>query len=115
MPSRASFEWNGDKILERVTEAARKGVDDTTQATDDVATASHWWANRTGNLERNIVTEPAVVEGSRVVGKVGATTMRKGKRTGWYGLFLEYKLPWLRPAADETFPTLATRIRERLK
>lgn len=116
MPSRVSFEWNGDRILERVTEATRTAIDDTTQAADDVASTSHWWRNRTGYGEAHIVTEAAKVDGSTVRGTVGATySGTKGVRSAFYLLFLEYKTPFLRPAGDATFPTLADRIREKLK
>lgn len=115
MASKARLEWNGDKIIERVAEAARLAIDDTTEAADVDASASHWWKNRTGNLELNIVTQNARIVGSRVIGAFGYTTMKRGKRTGWYGLFHEYKQPTLRPAADRVFPTLAARIRRRLE
>jgi hypothetical protein len=116
MPSRARLTWNGDALIARVEEAAMAAIDDTTRATDDVATNAHWWRNRTGDYgERHIVTEQAVVEDDRVRGRVGATySGQKGVRSFFYALFLEYKLPWLRPAADITFPTLAERIRRRL-
>lgn len=115
MTSRARLEWNGDNLLERVAEAARKSINETLTEADADASASHWWLNRTGNLEENIVTEDARVEGSRVIGRFGTTTMRRGRRTGWYGLFLEYQTPFLRPAADRVFPTLAAKIARRLR
>lgn len=115
MTSRARLDWNGDKLIERVAEAARASIDETLAEADTDASASHWWLNRTSNLELNIVTEDAKVEGLRVSGRFGTTTMRRGRRTGWYGLFLEYKTPFLRPAADRVFPTLAAKIARRLK
>lgn len=115
MPSRARLEWNGDRLVEQLAEAARASIDETLGEADADASATHWWRNRTGNLEMNIVTEAAKVEGVRVLGRFGYTTMKRGARTGWYGLFHEYKLPTLRPAADRTFPTLASKIARRLK
>lgn len=115
MASRARLNWNGDKVTANLAEAARVAINETTQATDDDATSSHWWSNRTGYLERKILTEPARFEGNRVIGRVGATNSgQKGVRSAFYGLFLELKLPWLRPAGDRQFPTLAARIRRRL-
>lgn len=114
MASRARLEWNGDDIIARVVEAARQAIDETLDEADAEASAAHWWRNRTGNLELKIVTEHARRVGSRVTGRFGTTTMKKGRRTGFYGLFLEYKTPFLRPAADRTFPTLAAKIRRRL-
>lgn len=116
MPSHVEFEWNGDKLLEQVTEAARVAVNDVTDDTDTVASNAHWWKNRTGYGEAHIETEAAKVEGSTVTGKVGATySGTKGVRSAFYLLFLEYKTPFLRPAGDATFPTLAARIKERLR
>jgi hypothetical protein len=115
MANRASLVWNGDAVLARVTEAARVSIDETLREADLDATASHWWRNRTGNLELNIVTEPAKIVGPVISGRFGYTySGKKGVRSGFYGLFLEMKMPVLRPAADRTFPTLAAKIRARL-
>lgn len=115
MPSRASLQWDGDKLIEQIVEAARRGVNDVLDDTDTVASNSHWWVNRTGYGEAHIETEPAKVEGSTVAGKVGATYGHgvKGVRSAFYLLFLEYKTPFLRPAGDVTFPTLPARIERR--
>lgn len=115
MPSRARLDWNGDKLVEQLAEAARAAIDETLDEADADASASHWWVNRTGNLEENIVTEAATVEGTRVIGRFGTTMQKRGRRTGFYGLFLEYDTPFLRPAADRTFPTLASKIARRMK
>ncbi|SRR6266404_376461 len=113
--SRAKLNWNGDKVIANVAEAARVSINETLRATDEDATTSHWWHNRTGYLERKILVDRARFHGDRVVGRVGATNSgQKGVRSAFYGLFLEYRLPWLRPAADRQFPTLAARIRGRL-
>lgn len=114
MASKTQLEWNGDELVGRLAAAARVAIDETLKEADTEASASHWWRNRTGNLELNIVTEPAKIIGARVVGRFGTTRSQKGKRTGFYGLFLEYKTPFLRPAADITFPRLGDKIRRRL-
>jgi len=115
MPSHARLDWNGDKLLERVTEAARVSIDETLREADLDASASHWWRNRSGYGEAHILVEDAKVEGTRVSGSVGATySGQKGVRSAFYLLFLEYRTPWLRPAGDVTFPGLASKIRRRL-
>lgn len=110
------LDWDGERLLARVREATRQGINDTTAEAARVAQTGHWWNNRTGNLERNVITERAHRFGKRIVGRFGATySGQKGVRSGFYGLFLEMKIPWLRPAADEVFPTLAANIRRRMK
>jgi len=106
MGSESTFVWFGERILERKLEAARLAIDDITDEAALDAAGSHWWKNRTGNLEENIVAEPAKREGSAVTGKFGST-----EGAGFYGLFLERRTPFLRPAADRTFPRLAAMIR----
>jgi hypothetical protein len=116
------MEWNGDAIEARVDRAVRAGIDDTTQDIDDDATVSHWWENRdlkryktpAGFLEREIVTTPSFVDGDRIVGRVGVRYSGEPKvKTAFYGLFLEYKQPWLRPAFDRQAHRLAMHIRDR--
>jgi len=114
MANRATLVWNGPAVLARVAEAARVSIDETLQAADADASASHWWQNRTGNLESDIVTEDAKIVGPIVSGRFGTTHGGKGVRSGFYGLFLEYRTPFLRPAADRNFPKLAAKIRARL-
>lgn len=119
MTSKARLDWRGEELVAKVAKATRGAIDETLDEADADASNSHWWLNRSGNLELNIVTERAQILVSRgytrVRGSFGYTTMKRGKRTGWYGLFHEYRLPTLRPAADRTFPTLAARIRRRLE
>ena len=117
MASRAKMDWNGDRLSQKVAQASRLAIDETLREADADATASHWWKNRTGNLEIQIVTERAHrIPGNRIAGRFGTTYFggKKGKRSGFYGLFLEYRRPFLRPAADRTFPRLADKIRRRL-
>jgi hypothetical protein len=108
--------WNGDKLLERVARAAAEAIDETTAATQADAETTHWWTPRHARgLESQLRTEAAVADGSRIIGRVGVTySGQKGVRSGFYGLFLETKTPWLRPAGDRNFPTLAARIARRL-
>ena len=115
MASSARLDWNGEDLLFRVAEAARVSIDEVTAEADADASASHSWVDRTDQLEEEIVTEDAHMVGSRVVGRFGTT-----RRRGFYGLFHEegttheFARPFLRPAADRTFPTLAEKIRRKL-
>lgn len=100
-------DWRAQQIVERLLEAAREAIDETTAAAAQQAAvaASH----RTGRLAEETISEPAVVEGGKARGKFGST-----RRRGFYGLFLERRRPFLRPAADAVFPTLARRIKGRM-
>lgn len=108
MASRAKLDWNGDRFRERVRIAAEAAVNETVDDAADDARTSHWWRNRTGQLESELVVEHTHGAESPTA-KFGTT-----RRRGFYGLFLEYKTPFLRPAADRHFSTLAEKIRRRL-
>jgi hypothetical protein len=103
------IDWRGTYVLESVRRATQAAVDDTTKDAAAVAKASHWWAARTGDLTGQIVNEPARRFGPKIRGRFGSTKTR-----GFYGLFLERRTPFLRPASDIVFRTLAGRIRRRL-
>lgn len=109
MPS----EWNGDALVERVRQAVIESIDETTQAAAADAEADHWWLARKGEdgLEGQIITEPASLHGDTASGRFGTTQ----RSTGFFGLFLEYKRPFIRPAADRNFPAVIDRIREKLR
>ena len=100
--------WHGDEIVARIERAAREAIDETTADAAEDAKGSHWWAVGRGQLGDEIKSEPARREGHEIVGKFGTT-----QRRGFYGLFLERRTPFLRPAADRVFPQLAQRIRRR--
>lgn len=117
--SNVTFEWNGDRLIERVERAAREGVNETVDDARDDARATHTWKPSTrwpSDLETQIVSEHAHGADPNPTGKFGYT-----RRKGFYGLFHEegtvheHMFPALRPAADRVFPTLAARIREKLK
>jgi hypothetical protein len=116
MPSRARVTWNGDALLKRVRAAAVASVNETVDVARDDARASHEWVNRKGQLEEEIVSEHATVDEPNPTASFGTT-----RRRGFYGLFHEegtvheHERPFLRPAADRAFPTLAGRIRRRLR
>lgn len=101
--------WHGDEIAARIERATRAAIDETTAEAAEDAKGSHWWQVGHGQLGGEIKSEPAERVGREVVGKFGTT-----QRRGFYGLFLERRTPFLRPAADRAFPELRKRIRRRL-
>jgi len=115
MPSRARLDWRADAVIRRMHAAAAASVNDTVDAARDDAAASHVWLSRTGQLEEEIVSEHADPADPNPTARFGTT-----RRRGFYGLFHEegttheFARPFLRPAADLAFPTLAGRIRRRL-
>lgn len=103
--------WRGPQVAARVEAATKQAIDAITERAAEDAQANHWWQNRTGELESNIIAEPAERRADgRVVGRFG-TSLR---REGFYGLFLERRQPFLRPAADRNFPALPLEIRARM-
>jgi hypothetical protein len=105
------LDWKGPQIKARVERATLQAIDDCTEAAAKDAQTSHWWRNRSGDLQGNIIAETAkVMPNGHRRGRFGSS-LRKG---GFYGLFLERKRPFLRPAADREFPKLARTIRRRL-
>lgn len=101
--------WNGDKIVQKVKSAAAEAIDETTQAAADVAKESHWWSAETERLEEQTISERAIIKTFEVNGRFGTT-----ERLGFYGLILERRSGFLRPAADSEFPKLAGRIAEKM-
>lgn len=114
--SRVRVEWNGDKLVALLQEAAVAGVNDTVDRAAEEARGSHEWLNRTGQLEEEIVTEHAKPGTLQPTASFGTTRGR-----GFYGLFHEegtsheFARPFLRPAADVWFPGLAGAIRRRFR
>lgn len=101
--------WKGDEVLARVKRAIPEAIDETTQEAAEHAKSEHWWQSH-GHLVGEIVNEPAQRHGTKVTGKFGST-----QRRGFYGLFLEYREPFLRPAADATFHKLAGKIKRKIR
>jgi len=101
--------WYGDRILDKVQKASVEAIDEVLEDTAKDAASNHWWASRSGNLEGAIVAEAAERTPRGARGRFGST-----QHEGFYGLFLERKTPFLRPAADRQFPKLAAAIKRRL-
>jgi len=112
--SRVRFEWNGDALIERARRASVGAVNDVVDHARDDAKASHVWVNRTGQLEDELISEHADPAAQNPTARFGTTSRR-----GFYGLFHEegtiheFSRPFLRPAADRWFGTLADEIRRR--
>ena len=103
-------EWNGPEIERKIQRASMEAIDEITEEAAHDAGGSHWWRSSSGRLEANIVNEAADATATGARGRFGST-----QRGGFYGLFLERKTPFLRPAADRHFPKLASAIRRRMK
>lgn len=109
------------KVEENVIAAAKKAATDTVAAAAKEAkdtrmdlpahsAAGHPWYGVSPRVESAVDSTEAKADGQTVSASFGAT-----KRRGDYGLMLERMNPYLRPAADKTFPTFAGRIREHLE
>jgi hypothetical protein len=105
------LDWKGDDLKRKLDRIVPEAIDETTQEAAEHAQRSHWWQKRRARgLESEIVTQSARRIGGVWTGAFGATA-----GAGFYGLFLERKSPFLRPAADATFHNVITRIRRHLK
>lgn len=107
-----TLNWKGRAVETAVMTAAREAINETTEAAAEAAKRSHWWGRWSGRLEgAEIKYEYARKTGpNRYTGKFGATRIR-----GFYGLILEHKTPFLRPAADQEFPKVTQRIKARIR
>lgn len=100
-------QWNGPAIARQMREAQRHGIDETLQTA--ALQASDIAPYDTGFLASTIEAQPAVQEGSRVVG-------RWGNWTALYTFFVEVGARgrpgryFLRRTADEQYPKLGQRI-----
>lgn len=114
------LDWSGADVLTKVVKATMEGIDDTTAAAAEDArgttmdlpphvAAGHPWYGLSPRVENEVSSEPAKPSGPATIsGRFGAT-----KRRGDYAFFLERLHPYLRPAADRHFPSLAENIRKR--
>jgi len=118
--SKVTFEWHGERLVERVEHAAHAAVNDTVDEARDDAKATHTWNPSTrflSDLETQIVSEHAE-PGPNPTAAFGYT-----RRKGFYGLFHEestvheHEYPALSPAADRAFSKekLVAKIKEKLK
>lgn len=100
--------WRGAEISAAMRERTRVAIDETLELTAQEIVKGRWWeSHRASGLVSEVKVEEARIRGPIVSGKVGTT-----KRRGFYGLFLEREKPFIRPAGDKVFPTLALRLRK---
>lgn len=99
--------WLGDKLKERVVEAAKAAIDETTEEAADYARTHHpGWHTVTGTAEGSIGTNSARELKGKIRGNVTG-----GDGEAFYLMILEVKNgAALRTAADVVFP----RVQERL-
>lgn len=130
-----SLVWHGDAITEKMRAAQKAGVNATMGAAVVHAKGHHNWQNRTGVLEGGIdVVDYARQDQAGVVGTWGVRDVRYalihelgGVVTAKNARALKIPMPdgsfrfvksvtiparpYLRPAADQVYPSLAARIR----
>lgn len=116
-----SLRWDGDKVMKRVRNAAKAGIDDTMAAAVLYAKENHPFQNRTSTLEGSIQIETYATErgADEVYGRWGSLDVVYALRIefGFQGkdslgrAFNQRAYPFLRPAADAEYPKLAKRIR----
>jgi hypothetical protein len=130
----SNLNWNGDAITARLKAAQIEGINGTMGACVNQAKRSHAWQNRSGILEGGIgIVEFAEPAGSGVRGVWGVQDVRYalihelgGVITPLVAKVLAFELngqlvfarsvtiparPYLRPAADAIYPSLARRIK----
>ena len=132
--ARQSLVWHGEAITEKMRAAQLAGVNSTMGACVVHAKNNHSWQNRTGVLEGGInVIDYAREEGPGVVGTWGVFDVRYALIHELGGTITAKKAkalaipvadgvrfvksvniparPYLRPAGDQVYPSLASRIR----
>ena len=104
--------WLGDELRKATTQASKRAIDRTTEATAEHARANHpGWRSITGTAEGSITTSPARLQAKRIRGSVGG-----GADEAFYLLILEFKNgSALRNAADVHFPAVQQRLREEFR
>ena len=130
-----SLVWKGKAVTERMRAAQIAGVNATIGACVVEAKNSHAWKNRTGILEGGIdIVDYAAVDGAGVQGVWGVRDVRYALIHELGGTIVATRAkalaipqpdgsvrfvksvtipprPYLRPAADKLYPSLAGRIR----
>ncbi len=128
-----AVKWLGAAVTERLRQAQITGVNGTLAAAVNRAKRNHDWQNRTGTLEGSIgVQEYAKAQGRGVRGNWGSRDARYALIHELGGVIVPKRAkalvfeiggqvvrvmkvviparPYLRPAADTEYPTLARRI-----
>lgn len=103
--------WNGDAIARRVQRASVEAIDETTGGA--VTVAQQLVHVDSHDLQKSLGAVPAEVRGDEVVGAFGSL------EDPGYAIEQEFDpeprgKPYMRPAALQEFPKLASRIARRL-
>lgn len=130
-----SLVWKGQAVTDRMRAAQIAGVNDTMGACVVEAKSSHAWQNRTSVLEGGIdIVDYAKTDGRGVAGTWGVRDVRYALIHELGGVIVATRAkalaiplpdgtvrfvksvripprPYLRPAADKLYPSLAGRIR----
>ena len=127
--------WNGQQVITKMRRAQKHGINKTMQQAVVQAKNNHEWKNRTGTLEGSIsIAEFAHPSGGGFKGLWGSKDVvyalihelggkivpvrAKALMFRVAGKFVSVQSvtiparPYLRPAADATYPNLAANIRE---
>lgn len=122
----SGFKWRGDKIIRRMEQAARLGINRTMGDAVVEAKQNHPWVYRTGTAERSIrIATPAKTDAKGVtMGVWGSLAVKyfywlevgRLARTPLKGRFVKKATapkayPTLIPAAKRTYPNLRAHIR----
>ena len=134
--SSQSLRWEGDALTARMRAAQIEGVNDIMSQAAIYARQNHEWQNRQGRLQTSInIVAPARADGTGVVGTWGSTDVRYALIHELGGVIVPVRAkalaipqpdgsvrfaksvriparPYLRPAADATYPKLAAAIRQ---
>lgn len=137
--SSQSLRWEGDALTDAMRKAQILGVNATMSEAVQHARNNHTWQNRQGRLEASInIAEIAREDGAGVVGTWGSTDVRYALIHELGGVIVPVRAkalaipqadgsvrfvksvtiparPYLRPAADATYPQLAAKIRKALE
>lgn len=130
-----TLQWFGPQVTAKMAKAQMFGVNKTMAEAVEHAKRNHTWQNRTGTLEGSIaISEYAHRAGKGIAGTWGSRDVRyalihelggrivpKNKPRLVFQVDGEWRnvasvrippRPYLRPAADATYPNLARNIRE---
>lgn len=130
-----SLNWKGDALTAKMRKAQILGVNSTMSKCVQHAKANHSWKNQTGILEGSLdIVDYAAVKGAGVEGRWGSQDVKYALIHELGGVIVPKKAkalaipqpdgsvrfvksvtiparPYLRPAADALYPTLAAAVR----
>lgn len=105
--------WHGEEIAARIRAASVAAIDDTLNAAVEYAKAHHEFEDQSGYVESDIQAEPARPTATGAEGRWGDSA--RGAIDLELGNVQTPPMPFLRPAADATYPMLPDAIRKHLE